>query len=119
MSRASLRLCAAPLLVAVFALLVAPASALDNGLRLPPMGWSTWYGFTQNINETMIREIGDGMVSSGLHATGYEHVWLDDGWAVGREGCAFSGGRAGNYTCSAGATKKPRVEKTLFPSGMR
>ena len=31
------------LLVGVLARLPG-AAALDNGLRLPPMGWSSWYG---------------------------------------------------------------------------
>ena len=62
------------------------------------MGWSSWYGFTQNINETMLREMGEGMISSGLHSVGYEHVWLDDGWAVAAgglwvDGWGYSGGR--------------------------
>jgi hypothetical protein len=48
------------------------------------MGWSSWYGFTQNINESMLREMADGMVSSGLHAAGYEHLWIDDGWCAER-----------------------------------
>ena len=46
------------------------ALGLDNGLTVPPMGWSSWYGFTQNIDEGMLREMGDGMISSGLHAAG-------------------------------------------------
>jgi alpha-galactosidase len=77
--------------------------ALDNGYRLPPMGWSSWYGFTQNINEGMLRGMADGMVSSGLHAAGYQHIWLDDGWALPRDN----------------VTRKPRVDEKLFPSGMR
>ena len=32
-----------------------------------------------------MRDMADGMVSSGLHAAGYEHIWIDDGWAVGRD----------------------------------
>ena len=36
---------------------------------------SSWYGFTKNINEGMLREMGEGMVSSGLAAAGYEHIW--------------------------------------------
>jgi len=58
-------------------LLVVAATAvdgLDNGLIVPPMGWSSWYGFTSNINEGLIRGQGDAMVSSGLHAAGYEHM---------------------------------------------
>jgi len=49
--------------------------ALDNGAaRVPPMGWSSWYGFTSNINEKMVRDMADGMISSGLAAKGYQVV---------------------------------------------
>eukprot|EP00040_Diaphanoeca_grandis_P018030 m.94835 g.94835 ORF g.94835 m.94835 type:complete len:412 (-) comp26759_c0_seq1:257-1492(-) len=58
---------------------------LDNGIIVPPMGWSSWYGFTSNINETLFRETGDGLISSGLHDAGYSTVWISDGWAVGRD----------------------------------
>ena len=67
------------------------------------MGWSSWYGFTQNINETMLREMGEGMISSGLHAAGYEHIWLDDGWAVSREP----------------NTGRIQEDRKIFPSGMK
>jgi hypothetical protein len=78
---------AAALLLASPALLPVSrfASALDNGFRVPPLGWSSWYGFTSNIDEVMLRAMGDAMVSSGLHAAGYEHIWIDDGWAIGRD----------------------------------
>ncbi len=33
--------------------------------------WSSWYGFTQNINESLFRDIGDGLVTSGLAAAGH------------------------------------------------
>ncbi|KAG6741165.1 hypothetical protein POTOM_056654 [Populus tomentosa] len=53
-----------------------------NGLGLaPPMGWNSWNHFHCNIEEKLIRETADAMVSSGLAALGYEHVNLDDCWA--------------------------------------
>jgi alpha-galactosidase len=58
---------------------------LDNGIRVPPMGWSSWYGFTNHINESLFRETGNGMISSGLFDAGYSHIWISDGWAVGRD----------------------------------
>ena len=30
-------------------------------------------------------EMAGGMVSSGLSKVGFEHIWLDDGWAVSRD----------------------------------
>ena len=52
-------------------------TALDNGFRTPPLGWSSWYGFTKNIDETMLRGMADAMVSSGLHAAGYNQAPAD------------------------------------------
>ena len=94
-----------------------PAAALDNGLRVPPMGWSSWYGFTQNINETMLREMADGMVSSGLRAAGYEHIWIDDGWAMPRDNRTGGCGQFGPVPGTKDSCKV-QVEKSLFPSGM-
>jgi alpha-galactosidase len=51
----------------------------------PPMGWMTWNYFADNINEKDIREMADAMVSSGMHAAGYEYVFIDDGWQGGRD----------------------------------
>ncbi|XVF24772.1 hypothetical protein REPUB_Repub13aG0156300 [Reevesia pubescens] len=54
---------------------------LDNGLGLTPqMGWNSWNHFHCNINETLIKETADAMVSSGLAAVGYTYINLDDCW---------------------------------------
>ena len=46
-------------------------TSLDNGLALtPPMGFSTWSIFRSNINDTLIRELADGLVESGLAKAG-------------------------------------------------
>ncbi|XP_043815131.1 alpha-galactosidase isoform X2 [Manihot esculenta] len=55
---------------------------LANGLGLtPPMGWNSWNHFSCNIEDKLIRETADAMVSSGLAALGYHYVNLDDCWA--------------------------------------
>ncbi|KAJ4844257.1 Alpha-galactosidase 2 [Turnera subulata] len=55
---------------------------LDNGLgRTPPMGWNSWNHFQCNIEEKLIRQTADAMVSSGLAAVGYQYINLDDCWA--------------------------------------
>lgn len=51
----------------------------------PPMGWMTWNYFAENINENVIREIADAMVSSGMTKAGYNYVFIDDGWQGGRD----------------------------------
>ncbi|KAG2664297.1 hypothetical protein I3760_16G075600 [Carya illinoinensis] len=55
---------------------------LANGLgKTPPMGWNSWNHFSCQIEEKLIRETADAMVSSGLAAMGYEYINLDDCWA--------------------------------------
>ncbi|XP_030553302.1 alpha-galactosidase-like isoform X2 [Rhodamnia argentea] len=55
---------------------------LENGLGLTPqMGWNSWNHFNCHINENLIKETADAIVSSGLAALGYEYVNLDDCWA--------------------------------------
>src|SRR3982751_6116623 len=46
----------------------------------PPMGWNSWNIFQTNINEQMVRDIADAMVSSGMKDAGYTYIVLDDGW---------------------------------------
>ncbi|WP_431878308.1 glycoside hydrolase family 27 protein [Micromonospora marina] len=58
-----------------------PARALDNGVaRTPPMGWNTWNTFGCNIDETLIRQTADAIVSNGLRDLGYKYVVVDDCW---------------------------------------
>ena len=52
-----------------------------EGLALtPPMGWNSWNKFQTNINEQMVMQIADAMVSSGMKDAGYTYIVLDDGW---------------------------------------
>ncbi|KAL9660403.1 hypothetical protein QQ045_025216 [Rhodiola kirilowii] len=61
---------------------VSRRSMLANGLgRTPPMGWNSWNRFACNIDEEMIRETADALVSTGLAKLGYHYVNLDDCWA--------------------------------------
>lgn len=56
---------------------------LDNGIGLtPPMGWNSWNHFGCKINEKLIKETVDLLVSSGLAKKGYKYVNLDDCWQV-------------------------------------
>lgn len=77
--------------------------ALDNGLgRTPPMGWNSWNHFGCKINETIIRETADLLISTGLAAKGYTYLNIDDCWQVER-----------NQT-----TKEIIADPSKFPSGM-
>jgi len=50
-----------------------------NNLALtPPMGWNSWNTFNCDINEKLIRQIADVMVSSGMKDAGYQFVNMDD-----------------------------------------
>ncbi|MDE3056702.1 MAG: glycoside hydrolase family 27 protein [Bacteroidota bacterium] len=58
-----------------------PLFAGDTGLaKTPPMGWNSWNKFACDINETLIKQIADAMVSSGMKDAGYQYVVLDDCW---------------------------------------
>src|SRR5262245_37648244 len=68
----------------------------------PPMGWNSWNLFgCANLNETLVKQIADAFVSSGMQAVGYQYVNLDDCWMDGRD-----------------AAGKLRWNTTKFPSGM-
>ena len=86
MIRRNSRLISFILLGLVCGLLFAqPAIASERALAAtPPMGWNSWNKFGCNVNEKLIREMADAMVSSGLKAAGYEYVNIDDCWQVSR-----------------------------------
>jgi len=95
-----LRICAA-----LVVLLWDPhARASSNGLALtPPMGWNSWNHFgCSGLNETVVEQTATAMVSSGMQASGYRYINLDDCWM------APSRDANGNLV--------PDVTK--FPSGM-
>ena len=46
----------------------------------PQMGWNSWNKFGTDINEQMVKEMADALVSTGLKDAGYNHILLDDGW---------------------------------------
>ena len=52
-----------------------------EGLALTPqMGWNSWNKFGTDINEQMVKEMADALVSTRLRDAGYNHILLDDGW---------------------------------------
>ncbi|ONK77145.1 uncharacterized protein A4U43_C02F3560 [Asparagus officinalis] len=54
---------------------------LNNGLaRTPQMGWNSWNFFACNINEKVIKETADALISTGLADLGYIYVNIDDCW---------------------------------------
>ena len=70
---------------------------------LPPtMGWSSWNTFALNISEKIIENQADAMVKTGLKASGYEYINIDDGFWNGR-------GKDGQLI----------INRERFPNGMR
>ncbi|HHU44002.1 MAG: glycoside hydrolase family 27 protein [Bacillota bacterium] len=46
----------------------------------PPMGWSSWNAFRNNIDENLILQIAKAMKDKGLVQAGYKYLNLDDCW---------------------------------------
>jgi alpha-galactosidase len=64
----------------------AKADALDNGLaKTPPMGWNSWNKFACNVSESLIKEMADTMVRSGMKDAGYQYIVIDDCWQIERD----------------------------------
>ncbi|GAA0576714.1 alpha-galactosidase [Kribbella sandramycini] len=78
------RLLAVLLALVLSAILVPTASARPaakpNLAPTPPMGWNSWNTFHCDINENLIKQTADAMVSSGMAAAGYKYVNIDDCW---------------------------------------
>src|SRR5690349_13236210 len=61
-----------------------------EGLALtPPMGWNSWNKFACNVDEAMIRQMADAMVSSGMKDAGYNYINIDDCWHGTRDSLGF------------------------------
>jgi alpha-galactosidase len=59
----------------------APAAPLA---ATPPMGWNSWNKFGCNVSESLIREMADAIVATGMKDAGYQYVVIDDCWQVSR-----------------------------------
>lgn len=57
----------------------------DTLAATPPMGWNSWNKFGCNVNEEIIRQMADAMVSSGMKDAGYQYIVIDDCWQVERD----------------------------------
>ncbi|KAJ7969431.1 Alpha-galactosidase [Quillaja saponaria] len=77
---------------------------LANGLATtPPMGWNSWNHFWCDIDEKIVRETADALVSTGLSKLGYNYVNIDDCWAE------LNRDEKGNLV----------PKKSTFPSGIK
>ena len=60
-------------------------SAFLSLAATPPMGWNSWNKFGCNVNEALLKETADAMISSGMKEAGYQYIVIDDCWQVGRD----------------------------------
>lgn len=49
------------------------------------MGWGSWNNFRIKIDESIIRQQADAMVSSGMADAGYQYINIDDEFFWGRD----------------------------------
>jgi alpha-galactosidase len=61
----------------------------DNLAMTPPMGWNSWNKFACNVDEALIRQTADAMVSSGMKDAGYTYINIDDCWHGERDSLGF------------------------------
>ena len=62
----------------------------QNLVPTPPMGWNSWNKFQcDGINEQVIKDVADAMVSSGMQDAGYQYVVIDDCWQIDRDSAGF------------------------------
>jgi alpha-galactosidase len=58
---------------------------LSDGLApTPPMGWNSWNAFAGRIDERVVLENAEAMVTSGMRDLGYRYLVVDDGWMAPR-----------------------------------
>jgi len=78
------------ILFVVLLLSVAAYAQKFNGLaKTPPMGWNSWNRFRCDVNEKLIREAANAMVSSGMKEAGYKYIIIDDCWHGKRDSLGF------------------------------
>ncbi|HKG91498.1 MAG TPA: glycoside hydrolase family 27 protein [Gemmatimonadaceae bacterium] len=92
----------AALLLLFIALSPLGAQKFEGLAATPPMGWNSWNRFACDVNERLIRETADAMVSSGMRDAGYRYVNIDDCWHGERDSLGFI---------------RPNPQR--FPSGMK
>lgn len=46
----------------------------------PPMGWNSWYSYSEAVNQADIVAVGQRLEASGLADAGYSYVNIDDCW---------------------------------------
>ena len=78
------------------------AQKFDRLAMTPPMGWNSWNKFGRHVDERLIRETADAIVSHGMREAGYRYVVIDDCWQGERDSLGWI---------------HPNTQR--FPSGMK
>lgn len=74
----------------MFVLAASVSAQKFDGLALtPPMGWNTWNEFACDVDERLIMDAADVIVSSGMRDAGYKYVVIDDCWQGERDSLGF------------------------------
>ena len=73
----------------------------ENIQLTPPMGWNSWYCFSEGVSDQRIRAVADAMVERGLAAHGWNSVNIDDCW---------QGKRSGKYGALQGNERFPDMK---------
>jgi hypothetical protein len=50
----------------------------------PPMGWSSWNSFSNNLDSDIAVAQAKAIVSTGMHKAGYQYINIDEGWWLGK-----------------------------------
>ena len=86
----------------IFAVPPAYGQKFEELALTPPMGWNSWNHFGCDMNEQIVRDIADSIVTTGMRDAGYVYLNIDDCWTKSRDG-------EGNLQADA----------ERFPSGMK
>ena len=82
------------------------AATVADVASAPPMGWRSWNCFKLDVSQLRMLKQADALNNSGLLASGFSEIGVDDGWQ------ACGSVVNGSFHDAAG---KPLVNKTLFP----
>ena len=77
------------LILLILFLLSLNAQKFEGLAPTPPMGWNSWNNFACNVDEGLIRQTADAMVSSGMKDAGYFYINIDDCWQGPRDSLGF------------------------------
>jgi len=75
----------------------------DTLALTPPMGWNSWNVFTSTVDEKMLIEMADAMVSTGMRDVGYQYINIDDYW----------------HAASRDSFGRPVADPVKFPHGIK